>query len=32
MKLPRNDFYSIDTLVLAFAGIWMISVLINLIV
>jgi hypothetical protein len=31
MKKPIRDFLSIDTLVLAFAGIWMISVLINLI-
>lgn len=32
MKLPSYNHSSIDTLVLAFAGIWIISVVINLIV
>ncbi len=32
MKLPDENHSSIDTLVLAFAGIWIVSVVINLIV
>lgn len=31
MKAPIRDFLSIDTLILALAGIWMVSVLINLV-
>lgn len=31
MKTPIRDILTIDTLILAIAGIWMVSVLINLI-
>ncbi len=31
MKTPFREFLSIDTLILALAGIWMVSVLINLV-
>lgn len=31
MKKPIRDILSIDTLILAIAGIWMVSVLINLV-
>lgn len=31
MKTPIRDILSIDTLILAIAGIWMVSVLINLV-
>ena len=32
MKHPKQDYLSVDTLILAAAGIWFVSVMINLIV
>lgn len=31
MKLQKQDYLSIDTLILAVAGVWLVSVVINLI-
>jgi len=30
MKMPKQELLSVDTLILACAGIWLVSVLINL--